>query len=198
MRGTVASMDPATFITDNMPLVIGGSAAVVVILGAVIGVASMRGGKKTAARWAHGAYGLWSGAEDSGTWPRERAQQSLQNWYGIGDRSALMKYVEGLKRGGATTASWDMVRGVDMLRMGFASGYLDEDDCWEAVRQIALELQKHYKSWEELGAAFERGMQNWQDSRGQTDPNERGRVQRNLPVLRAQIWPKVAFDATWD
>ena len=105
---------------------------------AVIGVASMRGGKKTAARWAHGAYGLWSGAEDSGTWPRERAQQSLQNWYGIGDRSALMKYVEGLKRGGATTASWDMVRGVDMLRMGFASGYLDEDDCWEAVRQIAL------------------------------------------------------------
>jgi hypothetical protein len=191
-------MDPASFLTDNLPLVIGGAAGVVIVLGVVIGVVTMRSGSKTAARWAHGAYGLWSGAEDSGTWPSGRAQQSLQSWYGIGDRPALMDYVEGLKRAAAPTAAWDMVRAVDMLRMGFASGYLDEDDCWEAVRQIALLLQQHYKSWEELGAAFERGMNNWQDQRGQTDPNERGRVQRNLPVLRAEIWPKVAFTATWD
>ncbi len=191
-------MDPAQFVNDNLPLVIGGAAAVVVILGAVIGVVSMRSGPKTAARWAHGVYGLWSGAEDSGTWPAERARQSLQSWYGITDRATLKNHIEVLKGAAAPQAAWDMVRAVDLLRIGFAAGYLDEDDCWEAVRQVALVLQKHYKSWEELGAAFERGMLAWHDQRGQTDPNERGRAQRNLPVLRSEVWPKVAFTATWD
>jgi hypothetical protein len=189
---------PTQFITDNLPLIIGGVAAVVIILGVVIGMITMRSGPKTAARWAHGVYGLWSGAEDSGTWPSERAQQSLQNWYGITDRATLKQHVERLKAAARPEAAWDMVRGVDLLRMGFAAGYLDEDDCWEAIRQVALVLQQHYKSWEELGTAFERGMNAWQDQRGQTDPNERGRVQRNLPVLRSEIWPKVAFTATWD
>lgn len=198
MGGTFAGMDPAQFVNDNLPLIIGGTAFVVITLGAVIGVVSMKRGPKIAARWAHGAYGLWSGAEDSGTWPRERAQQSLQSWYGIDDRPALMRYVEGLKAAAAPTAAWDMVRAVDLLRMGFAAGYLDEDDCWEHVRQVAMVLQKHYSSWEQLGSAFERGMHDWQDQRRQNDPNERGRVQRNLPVLRADVWPKVDFTATWD
>jgi hypothetical protein len=189
---------PFHFITDNLPLIIGGFAALVIILGVVIGMITMRRGPKVASRWAHGAYGLWSGAEDSGTWPSERAQQSLQSWYGIGDRPALMRQVESLKTGPAHAAAWDMCRAIDLLRIGFAAGYLDEDDCWEHVRQVSLLLQKQYKSWEELGAAFERGMHNWQDQRGQTDANERGRVQRNLPVLRAEVWPKVDFTATWD
>lgn len=189
---------PFTFIKDNLPLVIGVVAAVVILLGVVIGIITMRGGPKTAARWAHGAWGLWSGMEDSGTWPSDRAQQSLQSWYGITDRPTLMKQVEGLKAAAPANAAWDMVRAVDLLRMGFAAGYLDEDDCWEKIRQVALVLQQHYKSWEELGAAFERGMHAWQDSRRQNDPNERGRVQRNLPALRAEVWPKVDFSATWD
>jgi hypothetical protein len=185
---------PVQFITDNLPLVIGGVAAVVIILGVVIGMISMKRGPQTAARWAHGAYGLWSGAEDSGTWPSDRAQQSLQSWYGITDRPTLMRQVETLKAASAPAAAWDMCRAVDLLRIGFAAGYLDADDCWEHVRQIAQLLQQHYKSWEELGTAFERGMHDWQDQRR----HERARVQRNLPVLRADVWPKVAFTATWD
>lgn len=106
--------------------------------------------------------------------------------------------IEGLKAAAPASAAWDMVRAVDLLRMGFAAGYLDADDCWEKIRQVALELQKHYTSWEQLGTAFERGMHAWQDSRNQTDANERGRVQKNLPLLRDQVWPKVKFTATWD
>jgi hypothetical protein len=191
-------MDPAQLIKDNLPLVIGAVAATVVVLGVVVGFITSRGGPKLAARWAHGVYGLWSGAEDSGTWAAERAQQSLQSWYGISDRPSLMKLVEGLKSGAPASAAWDMVRAVDILRIGFAAGYLDEDDCWEKVRQVAQVLQTKYSSWEELGTHFERGMHAWQDSRNLTDATERGRVQKNLPVLRSQIWPKVKFDATWD
>ncbi len=183
---------------QNMPLVVGAVAVFVVGLGAAIGIINARGGPKLAARWAHGVYGLWSGAEDSGTWANDRAQQSLKSWYGITDRPTLMKMVESLKQAGKESAAWDMVRAVDLIRMGFAAGYLDEDDCWEKVRQVALELQKHHTSWEELGTSFERGMHGWQDSRNITDANERSRVQRNLPILRSQVWPKVKFGATWD
>ena len=42
---------------------------------------------------------------------------------------------------------------------------------------------------------FEKGMHAWQDGRGVTDPNERGRVERNLPTLRAYIWPRIAWNA---
>ncbi len=191
-------MDPAQLVKENMPLVIGAVAVLVVGIGVVVGFINSRGGPKLAARWAQGAYGLWSGAEDSGTWEAARAKQSLQSWYGIGDRPALMKMIEGLKQAAPASAAWDMVRAVDLLRIGFAAGYLDADDCWEHVRQVALLLQKNYTSWEELGTAFERGMHAWQDSRNQTDPAERGRVQKHLPLLRSALWPKVKFSATWD
>ena len=38
-------------------------------------------------------------------------------------------------------------------------------------------------------------MHAWQTSRGIDDPTELGRVQRNLPKLRAEVWPHVSFDA---
>lgn len=187
------------FVNQNMTLVIGGVVAVVLVLGVIIGIVSMKGGASTAQRWTQGAIGIWSGAEDSGTWPGDRAKQSLQSWYGITDRPSLMKMVEGLKgSAGRDSASWDMVRAIDLIRMGFAAGYLDEDDCWEKVKQVRELLQKQFTSWEELATAFERGMHAWQDSRGNTDQNERTRVQRNLPILKSQLWSKVKFSATWD
>jgi hypothetical protein len=187
------------FIQHNMTMVIVGVVAVVLVLGVIIGIVSMKGGASTAQRWTHGAIGIWSGAEDSGTWPESRAKQSLQSWYGITDRPSLMKMVESLKgSAGRDSASWDMVRAIDLIRMGFAAGYLDEDDCWEKVKQVRELLQKQFTSWQDLATAFERGMHAWQDSRGQTDANERARVQKNLPVLEAQIWSKVKFSATWD
>jgi hypothetical protein len=38
-------------------------------------------------------------------------------------------------------------------------------------------------------------MQGWQRSRGVSDPNELGRVQRHLPALRQRIWPGIRYDA---
>lgn len=146
-------------------------------------------------RWAAGAWGLWSGAEDSAAWDGERARQSLQAWYGAGDADALKRVIDGLVAGQTGNAAWDQVRAIDLVRIGVAAGYLSPEECWSVVRQIASSLRGSYGSWEELGAAFEAGMNAWQDSRGITNEGERARVRRNLPHLRSVVWPAVAWAA---
>jgi hypothetical protein len=143
--------------------------------------------------WGTGAYSIWSGGEDSGTWPRQRAASSLSSWYGAEDSAGLERVVAGLKQGQTGNMAWDLVRAIDLLRIGYAAGYLSEEDCWQKIAKIGIILQQNFPSWEALAQAFEAGMNAWQRQRGITDPNELGRVQRNLGVLRSQIWPKIAY-----
>ncbi len=146
--------------------------------------------------WTLGAIGLWTGGEDSATWAPERARSSLSSWYGVTDADGLAEIVATLSEGEQTgNLAWDAVRGLDLLRIGVAAGYLAPDECWAQVRELAPPLREKYRSWEALAAAFEEGMNTWQRSRGVTDPSELGRVQRHLPVLRASFWPLVAWDA---
>ncbi len=61
--------------------------------------------------------------------------------------------------------------------------------------RIGVELQSKYRTWEELAQAFEAGMLSWHQQRGVSDPQQTGRVQKNLPALRQQIWPQIPYDA---
>jgi len=145
--------------------------------------------------WAQNCYGLWTGGEDSGQWEEARARQSLQSWYGATDRAGFDRVIAGLKMGTTGNPAWDLVRAVDLLRIAVAAGYMTNPECWAEVRSIAKTLREAYGSWEELATGFEQGMHAWQDSRNVMDPNERGRVQRNLPTLRAYLWPRAAWGA---
>lgn len=146
-------------------------------------------------RWAAGCWGLWCGAMDSAAWERDRAAQSLSSWYGAKDADGLRGVIEGLYAGTTGNRAWDVVRAVDLLRIGVAAGYLTEAECGAEVRRAASLLRNAYGSWEELAAAFEQGMNAWQDSRGITDAGERGRVQRNAPYLRVGVWPSIPWGA---
>jgi hypothetical protein len=147
-------------------------------------------------RWAAGAYGMWTGGEDCATWDPERARQSLQSWYGATDAASLGRTIDGLATGNATgNAAWDQVRAVDLVRIGMAAGYLSREQGQQRIRSLAKALRARHGSWEETCSAFEAGMHEWQDSRGITDEAARGRVQRNLPQLRAAIWPQIPYDA---
>lgn len=175
--------------------VVGGA---VVVLGAAIAGVTIAAGRRRAAtlhRWTHGACGLWTGGEDSGTWPQERAAQSLASWYGATGPGRLWEVIAELRDGQTGNPAWDQVRALDLLRIGRAATFLDDDACWTEAGKIARELQRRYRSWDELAAAFEAGMNTWQRRSGVTDPTQLGRVQRNLPALRTQVWPRVRFDA---
>lgn len=177
--------------------VVGGA---VVVLGAGIGLVSVGRGRLRARaleRWTRAACGLWTGGEDSGAWPQERATRSLASWYGATGSGRLWEVIAELRAGQTGNPAWDQVRSLDLLRIGRAAGFLDDDQCWTEASKIARELQRRYRSWDELAAAFEAGMNAWQRRRGVTDPAELDRVQRHLPALRRDAWRRVRYDAVF-
>ncbi len=170
----------------------------VILLGIAIAVFKMMSSKKSAAalqQWTHAAYSLWTGGEDSGAWPRERAASSLSSWYGATGPGPFWNVIRGLRSGQTGNPAWDRVRALDLLRIARAAEYIDDEQCWTEAGAIATELQRLYSGWEQLAYAFEVGMRAWQEGRGITDPAEVGRVQRSLPLLRQQIWPRIPYSA---
>lgn len=179
------------------PIIVAPIVAVVVVLGGIVFAfiqrAASKGKEQRVERWAHAAYSLWTGGEDSGTWTEERAQKSLSNWYGANSTGQFFEVIDGLREGQTGNAAWDQVRALDLLRIGRAADYVDDEDCRKHMASIGVSLQAKYGSWQELAQAFEAGMNAWQSQRGINDPNERGRVQRNLPKLQSEFWPKVNY-----
>lgn len=190
-------MDPEALLQPSflVPVV-----AVVCVLGgvvfAVLRAMIARRAQARIPRWSHAAYALWTGGEDSGTWARDRAQQSLASWYGVQSSAQFFDVIRGLRAGQTGNPAWDRVRALDLLRIGAAAGYVDDETCWRECAAIGTELQRLYQSWEQLGQAFEAGMHAWQRGRNVTDPAQTERVQRNLPTLRGTIWPAISFHTT--
>lgn len=189
-------MDPSAYLEPSflIPVV-----AVACVLGgvvfAVVRVMLARRAQARVPAWARGAYSIWTGGEDCGAWPRDRAAKSLADWYGATSSEAFWRVVRGLRQGQTGSAAWDKVRALDLLRIGAAAGFVDDEACWKESAAIGKELQVQFVGWEQLAQAFEAGMQAWQRGRGVTDPEQLGRVQRNLPTLRARLWPAVEFTA---
>lgn len=168
----------------------------VVTIGLAVAGVRWQLGKRAAAaqrRWVHAAYSIWTGGEDSGAWGLERAQSSLGSWYGATNSNAFWGVIRDLRGGTTGNPAWDRVRALDLLRIGKAADFIDEEQCANECARIGQELQQQYKSWDALAQSFEAGMQAWQRSRNIDDPNELGRVQRNLPALRGTIWRAAPF-----
>ena len=189
-------MDPTELLTPTVLIPI--AVVLVILIGVGIGVVKVMAGKKSAKsleQWMHGAYSIWTGGEDCGTWAQDRAQKSLSSWYGANGPGQVWEVIGGLRGGQTGNVAWDRVRALDLLRIGFAARYFDADQCATEGGKICLELQSQYRSWEELAQAFEVGMQAWQRSRGVSDTEQTGKVQKNLPKLRQQIWPQIRYEA---
>lgn len=194
-------MDLDDLLNPSFLIPIAGGA--VILIGIVVAIVTISMGKKKkqmVPKWTRGAYGLWTGGDDSGTWDRDRAVRSLANWYGVSNVGQFRGTIEDLKRGTTGSPAWDLVRALDLLRIGVAAGYIDQDECWTESARICQRLQSTHQSWEHMAQVFESGMNAWQGRSGITDPNETGRVKRNLPRLRSEVWPQAPWGATlaWD
>ena len=190
------TMDPSTFL---MAALIAGFAvfAIFATLGGLYFQSRVRASR--AAKWLAGVYGTWTGLEDSAAWERDRASSSLRDWYGVQTQADLDALLEDLVRGRQTgNPAWDAGRGADTLRIGVAAGYLSPSDGKDWTLRIAEALQPRYASWQQYATAFEAGMHAWQDRSGVQDPAARGRVQRNVPVLAAQVWPQVDWKTPFE
>jgi hypothetical protein len=152
-------MDPSEILTPTILVPV--AVVAVLLLGVVIAVVNVMAGKKSGRpreQWAHGAYSIWTGGEDCGSWAPERAQKSLKNWYGAEGAAAFWEVIAGLRRGRTGNIAWDRVRAIDLLRIGFAARFIDADQCWTEAGKIGVELQRQYRSWDDLAKGFEEGM----------------------------------------
>jgi hypothetical protein len=188
-------MDSADIL--NPAVLVPVAVVLVLLIGVSVAVVTIMTSKKKKAAldaWARGAYGLWTGLEDSASWPAQRAQNALRDWYGANSSVQAQEAIKDVARGQTGNAAWDKCRALDMLRIALSAGYVDADQCRTESAKIAIELQRQYRGWDDLAQAFEMGMHSWQQGRGVNDPQELGRVQKNLPELRAQVWPRTPWN----
>ncbi|MCA9706154.1 MAG: DUF1266 domain-containing protein [Myxococcales bacterium] len=182
--------------TPNLVVIVPALAGIMVLGGVVVALVRARLGPPepvSVSEWAHAAYSIWTGGEDCGEWDRARAQDALRSWYAVQDPRGFWGVVEGLRRGQTSSLAWDQVRALDLLRIGTAAGYVAPAECWSETGAIAASLRERFDSWAAVARDFEAGMHAWQDQRGVTDPQQRGRVQRNLPYLQGTAWKQAAF-----
>lgn len=191
-------MEPDKWMQPSTLIPVAGGA--VIVLGILFAIFKSIMGNKTKGaveQWARGAYGLWTGGEDSSTWDLARAQTSLKSWYGVQGGPGFWKMLDGLREGAQTgNVAWDSVRAIDLLRIGMAATYIDADQCRTEVVKFGSDLQRRYPNWEELAKGFEKGMNEWQARSGTTDLVQLGKVQANLPTLRKNVWPSIPYATT--
>jgi len=66
-----------------------------------------------------------------------------------------------------TSLAWDMCRAANLTSQGYAAGYLDEDEAWARLTDIARSAQAAFTSWQEMSDNFLDGREIWD---GRRDP----------------------------
>ena len=57
--------------------------------------------------------------------------------------------------------AWDLVRGINIARIGVGAGYYAEEEALAIVMALAKTLQKTYSSWKDLSVAYQLGRYIW-------------------------------------
>jgi hypothetical protein len=90
--------------------------------------------------------------------------------------------------------AWDLVRYINLCRWGYVAGYLSESEAWELIMPMALELQKNFHSWKEMGEAFLFGREFWSYSEMQKNGQLYIDAQQRLLDDPKSPWNKYSWD----
>lgn len=64
--------------------------------------------------------------------------------------------------------AWDYIRIIQNAGWGYLAGYLTEKDAWDIMMPIARDLQKNFKSWDDLEQNYMIGREYWSHSETST------------------------------
>jgi hypothetical protein len=81
--------------------------------------------------------------------------------------------------------AWDICRYVALVRNGFAAEFINEEEAWQALAQIAPIAATNYSSWKDYSRDFVLGRQKWL---GQIDPEDESRVKDQETTMQAIDW----------
>lgn len=148
-------------------------------------------------RWAHGALATYRGvdAADPGYWKQKDALAEMENWT-TPDRAELVRLLSHYERHEINPA-FDKARIVWLARVGFAAGWLSEQESWEYVRRAAEASRSGYPSWDQFAEAVVAGAIEWNRDVGKRPmSDEELRVRRaRIEQARKELWPQTPFDA---
>ena len=107
-------------------------------------------------------YDLLAGAKN----PQDVAQMDreiLSSSWDVTSRRQLLSVIQNLLRNDASRMliGWNYPRAVNLARMGYAAGYLQESEAWEIIMPAAARLQQTFSSWQELGQIYMDARAQW-------------------------------------
>ena len=85
----------------------------------------------------------------------------LSQMWDINNKEELTKTLEELKTKEDKYKAWDYARGVNNACMGYAAGFLTEDEVTEYVTSLLPLAQEKYNNWEDYYKDFDLGRKNW-------------------------------------
>src|SRR5689334_19619715 len=115
-------------------------------------------GEKTQAQkeWALGAgampaqiggarHDLLAGTENIATIAEDRRQTLLESWK-VKSRQDLLAEIQALLRddGESARIGWNYPQAINLARLGYGAGYLQEDEAWNVITPAAERLQKTF------------------------------------------------------
>ena len=98
---------------------------------------------------------ILGGAENIAEVAAARRQLLLAAWE-IRSRQDLCEEIEKLLKDDRDPAriGWNFPRVINLARLGYAAGYLQEDEAWGYIAPAAERIQKTFSSWQEVGQVY--------------------------------------------
>ncbi len=93
-------------------------------------------------------------------------------------------------------AAWDLGRLINISRFAFDARIISREEALHLIRQAALEIKKHYKSWEDLSVAYQFGRAVWGGIDESYDEMKEGMEQ--LLEEEDSPWVTMPFDMKLD
>jgi len=100
-------------------------------------------------------FDLLAGAETSQA-VAETDRKILERSWGISSREQLLSEIHELLGNDSSRLliGWNYPRAVNLARLGYAVGYLQENEAWKLIMPAAGRLQQTFSSWQELGQVY--------------------------------------------
>lgn len=86
----------------------------------------------------------------------ETDRKILERSWDITSREQLLSEIHELLGNDSSSLliGWNYPRAVNLARLGFAAGYLQENEAWKLIMPAAARLQQTFSSWQELGQVY--------------------------------------------
>jgi len=122
----------------------------------------------------------------------ELLEQNKDNKDKINKYETARKYYKQL--GNKGLKGWDFARYICLCRWGYHAGFLNEQEAWGKIMPVAMDLQKTFDSWEDLGKNYLIGRSYWSYEEQEEDGYKIQDAFQRLVDMKSSPWNIYKWD----